>query len=196
MSEKFLVSGREFERIIKAVQRAAAKNNDRSQLAGIHLEARESTLTAVAADGYRLSESRATLIEPVASPHVATLDKTLLLAFVKLPSKGDIPVMIDPGVDAWVFSQASGVITVPVIAGTYPDHKQIIGGGEFVELFHVNAKFLTDALAAHGAERVSFGRGARSKEGALSPIYITQKEQYGGGLTRHIIMPMQAGTHE
>lgn len=190
MTTPILMAGDELARIVGAVHKAASKDGGRPALAGIHFHVEGKEITAVACDGYRLSESSAALMEEAETSRRVILEIKPLLAFLKLLSKKpDVPVMIAPDDGVWNFRQFGASLGVPVIDATFPDYKKIIGGDP-EELFSVNAKYLRDVLSAHGQEMVSIGRGAGSKAGAAFPVSVTQKDTHTGGVTRHVVMPM------
>jgi hypothetical protein len=188
------VSAAELVRIVRAVERSAAKDDSRPVLAGIHVAATDGTLAATAADGFRLSMAYAMLTEDAPEPVApAILDRAALLAFVKtIKPKLHPTVSIEPSAESWTFAHHGSrgherpVASVPTIAGTYPDFRQIIGDGAEPVLFAINPRYLADVLTVHGADVVHVSRATDSLS---SPLFFT-----AGDGTRHVVMPMVADT--
>lgn len=182
MMTTFTVPAAELVRLVNAVQRSAARSNDRPALAGIHVSLENGKLTATAADGFRLSTAYTLLHEPDnAAP--AILDRAYLLNYVKtLKPKHSPTVTITPAADAWTFATNGTPATVPTIDGAYPDFRQIVGSGDEPVLFAVNPSYFANVLASHGSDVI---RVSRATDSPSAPLFFTADDG-----TRHVVMPM------
>jgi hypothetical protein len=178
----FTVPAAELVRLVSAVQRSAARSNDRPALAGIHVSLENGKLTATAADGFRLSTAHTLLHEPEnTSP--AILDRAYLLNYVKtIKPKYTPTVTITPAADAWSFATNGTPATIPTIDASYPDFWQIIGDGSEPALFAVNPRYFSDTLAAHGTDVI---RVSRANDSPSAPLFFSADDG-----TRHVVMPM------
>jgi hypothetical protein len=172
----------EVARIVRAVEKSAAKDPSRPALAGISVTLEAGKLTTAAADGFRLSTAYTTLAEADdAAP--AILDRAALLAFVKtIKPKYHPNVTIEPSANAWTFSANGTRASVPTIDATHPDFRQIVGSGEEPVLFCVNPSYFANVLASHGADVI---RVSRANDSLSSPLFFTADDG-----TRHVVMPM------
>ena len=188
----FTLDAHEFTRSINAVRRSAATDKSRPALTGIFCQIIKSQLIVAAADGFRLSESRAT-VEPVndGDPITAILELAPLLAFCKLIERHTSHVMVEPSEKHWTLKVIGRTVGVPVIDATFPDYKQLLGSGEVTELFRVDASFLMDALAAHKNSTIRVGvvpgGPTDGSAGLYLNEYVHKYDPYPA--TRHLIMP-------
>ena len=188
------VASKDFTRIVRAVEKSAAKDDSRPALAGIHARLSAEALTLTAADGYRLSTAHAALVDAEAAPSpdagdvAAILERAPLLAFLKLVNPKHWPlVTIDPSPEAWTFAANGASARVPTMDGTFPDCRQLLGTGEEPELFAMNARYLAETLASHGTDMVRLSR----TDAPNSAVFFTAQDG-----TRHVIMPMVAPAND
>ncbi len=120
------IPGPAFKRCIGQTQAAAARDECRPVLTGIHLALDGARLTAAATDGFRLAVSTVALDEPVETPFTAVLPAAALRLLAGLVE--DDPVSIWHTVDrpALVFEAGRLWLAVQPIEGNFPNYELIV----------------------------------------------------------------------
>jgi DNA polymerase-3 subunit beta len=150
---------------ISHVAFAAASDDSRPVLAGVHLDAHESTVMMSAADGFRMSLRQLMTVTPVAEP---------LSIIVPARSLGELSRVVadaDEPIEVWVtpnrsqlLANAPGIRFVSrLIDGTFPDLKQVVPKQWFTrtvvpreELLDATRRAAIFARSANDVVRIEF----------------------------------------
>ncbi|HEX2172117.1 MAG TPA: DNA polymerase III subunit beta [Dehalococcoidia bacterium] len=113
---------------ISLVVFAAATDDSRPVLAGVHCKFADDQLTLAAADGFRLSVKKIALAGPVEEPvEVIVPAKTLLEVSRVLGDQEDpVQIVVTPNRSQVLFRLANVEIVSQLIAGTFPNYAQLI----------------------------------------------------------------------
>lgn len=118
------------EPISRAIQRvihAAAKDDTRPTLSGVHCTAQGATLTLTATDGFRLARSRVQLVKSVDEPITVIVSTDVLKAVSRLLDKYEGAALLAEVNEGLIFFEAAGVrMASHLIQGQYPDVERIL----------------------------------------------------------------------
>jgi len=114
--------------MIEQVTLAAATDESRPVLTGALVEFRDSELTMVAADGFRLSLRKAPLTEEVPEPMDVIIPARALreLARVSAEEEEPVEIIVTPDRNQVLFRLSNVEIVSQLIEGKFPDYNQII----------------------------------------------------------------------
>ena len=114
--------------MVEQVTLAAATDESRPVLTGTLAEFRDSELTMVAADGFRLSLRKAPLSEEVPEPLDVIIPARALreLARVSVEEEDPIEIIVTPSRNQVLFRLSNIEIVSQLIEGKFPDYNQII----------------------------------------------------------------------
>jgi DNA polymerase-3 subunit beta len=114
--------------MVEQVTLAAATDESRPVLTGTLAEFRDSELTMVAADGFRLSLRKAPLGEEVPEPLDVIIPARALreLARVSVEEEDPIEIIVTPSRNQVLFRLSNIEIVSQLIEGKFPDYNQII----------------------------------------------------------------------
>ena len=114
--------------MIEQVTLAAATDESRPVLTGALVEFRDSELTMVAADGFRLSLRKAPLTEEVPEPMDLIIPARALreLARVSAEEEEPVEIIVTPDRNQVLFRLSNVEIVSQLIEGKFPDYNQII----------------------------------------------------------------------
>ncbi len=114
--------------MVEQVTLAAATDESRPVLTGALAEFRDSELTMVAADGFRLSLRRAPLSEEVPEPMEVIIPARALreLARVSVEEEEPVEIIVTPSRNQVLFRLHNIEIVSQLIEGKFPDYNQII----------------------------------------------------------------------
>lgn len=118
------------EPISRAIQRvihAAAKDDTRPTLSGVHCTAQGATLTLTATDGFRLARSRVQLVKSVDEPITVIVSTDVLKAVSRLLDKYEGTALVAEVSEGLIFFEAAGVrMASHLIQGQYPDVERVL----------------------------------------------------------------------
>lgn len=114
--------------MIEQVTLAAATDESRPVLTGALVEFRDSELTMVAADGFRLSLRKAPLTEEVPEPMDVIIPARALreLARVSAEEEEPVEIIVTPDRNQVLFRLSNVEVVSQLIEGKFPDYNQII----------------------------------------------------------------------
>jgi len=114
--------------MIEQVTLAAATDESRPVLTGALVEFRDSELTMVAADGFRLSLRKAPLTEEVPEPMDVIIPARALreLARVSAEEEEPVEIIVTPDRNQVLFRLSNVEVISQLIEGKFPDYNQII----------------------------------------------------------------------
>jgi len=139
--QEIAISAETLRRMIATTLPAAAKNDVRFYLNGIHLETKDGTLTACGTDSYRLhaAEARGDYLDGI---DIIIPRQSAQIIESSLPTDGDISFAYGPGRALVSFPGAT--IDTKLIDGKYPDWRRIIPSPKSV--CRVDGKTLIKAI--------------------------------------------------
>ncbi len=148
LSDKLQVlelNAKDFSSAIHSVVFSAALEDSRPVLGGILINYEDGTLTAVSADGFRLSEKILTM-EKAENPFKVVIPAKTLAEVSRIlgGTEGNIRFAIDTEDNLALFESDGVLISTRIIDGEFPDYKKLIP-----EETSLNAEFVvTDLLEA------------------------------------------------
>ncbi len=113
---------------ISQVAFAAASDDTRPVLTGVLASFNEDTLTLAAADGFRLSVRRVTLVKPVPAKFDVIVPARALHELARIASGEDEPIQISitPNRSQILFHMKNVELVSRLIEGIFPNYNQII----------------------------------------------------------------------
>lgn len=126
----FEVDPRVLRETIARVEFAAATDDSRPILTGVHLKSDGSRLTFAAADGFRLAVSDITLGAPPSDEIGVTVPARAVREVARFISEATEPVQIriNPQRTQILFSMTDTELVAQLIQGTFPNYNQLIPG--------------------------------------------------------------------
>lgn len=119
------LSAREFFAAVSRVSRAASSDETRPILTGVLVSVEDDTLQMVATDSYRMALQKTTLPEPVSRSFEATIPARSLDELARLAGDEDeITVVLQES--KAVFLAGDAVFSTSLLAGAFPDFRQLI----------------------------------------------------------------------
>lgn len=127
-NHKLTIPPATLRQMIEQVTLAAATDESRPVLTGALVEFRDSELTMVAADGFRLSLRKAPLTEEVPEPMDVIIPARALreLARVSAEEEEPVEIIVTPDRNQVLFRLSNVEIVSQLIEGKFPDYNQII----------------------------------------------------------------------
>lgn len=118
----------DLKEIIRRVVFAASTDDARPVLTGVLVSARENHITMAAADGFRLSVSKAELSSSIAQPIQAIIPARALSELARIAGDSDqmVTMVLPPARGQVIFRMKDLELVSQLIEGTYPDYEQII----------------------------------------------------------------------
>jgi len=118
----------DFREMIQQVAFAASTDEARPVLMGVLVQVEKDKLTMAAADGFRLSVSKAALSAPASAPVSVIVPARALTELARIASDGEESIsMVTPkGRGQVVFRVKDIELVSQLIDGTFPDYQQII----------------------------------------------------------------------
>ena len=164
---------------------AAAQEDSRPVLTGVHASFKDDTLTLAAADGFRLAVHRAKLVAPVDEAAVIIPARSLgELARLLTDQEDPVEVTVNAARSQVLFRMKNVEMVSQLLQGTFPNYAQLIPQGhssravvdaaEFLRATRTAAIFARDAS---GIVRVLVTPGA---EGARGKMTITARAEEVG----------------
>lgn len=123
-----LLKASEFKEMIQQVVFAASQDEARPVLMGVLVTAENDQIVMAAADGFRLSERKATLPRPAPQPLSVIIPARALSELARIAADGEeeVAMMLPKGRGQVIFRVRDIELVSQLIDGTYPDYKQII----------------------------------------------------------------------
>jgi DNA polymerase-3 subunit beta len=119
---------REFKRAISQVEFAAAADDTRPVLTGIHTLVEDSTLTLAAADGFRLGVYKLALTQDVPERTEVVIPARALREVLRLLGEEDEPLEMafNAARSQVLFRMKTAELVATLIQGTFPNYSQLI----------------------------------------------------------------------
>jgi DNA polymerase-3 subunit beta len=117
-----------FKEMVKHVEFAAAREDNRPVLTGVLMRLEEDVITLAAADGYRLAVRTAYLDSPVTEDRLLVIPVKTLVEVAKIISEDDDNVLLSlpEGRNQVMFHLRHVDIVSSLVEGTFPDYEAII----------------------------------------------------------------------
>jgi DNA polymerase-3 subunit beta len=123
----------DLKEMIQQVVFAASTDEARPVLMGVLVTVTGEQITLAAADGFRISERKATLANPVSQPVTALIPARALNELGRIASVGDaatseqtVSMILPPGRNQVIFRLKDVELVAQLIEGNYPDYRQVI----------------------------------------------------------------------
>ncbi len=128
MDGAILLKVSDFKEMIQQVVFAASQDEARPVLMGVLVMVEGDQIAMAAADGFRLSERKATLAKPATQPLSVIIPARALSELARIAADGDeeVAMMLPKGRGQVIFRVKDIELVSQLIDGTYPDYKQII----------------------------------------------------------------------
>jgi DNA polymerase-3 subunit beta len=126
--EAILLKVTDFKEMVQQVAFAASQDEARPVLMGVLVTVENDQIVMAAADGFRLSERRATLSQPAPRPVNVIIPARALNELARIAGDGEenVAMMLPKGRGQVIFRLKDVEVVSQLIDGTYPDYKQII----------------------------------------------------------------------
>jgi DNA polymerase-3 subunit beta len=118
----------DFKEMIQQVVFAASTDEARPVLMGVLVNVDKDTITMAAADGFRLSVRKSTLVGSLSQPISAIIPARALSELARIAADGEqaIQMVLPKGRGQVVFRVKDAELVSQLIDGTFPDYQQII----------------------------------------------------------------------
>lgn len=129
---------------INQVVFAAASEDTRPVLTGVHCEFEGETLTLAAADGFRLAVHRLSLSSPVSDKVAVIIPAKTLSELSRLlaDQEGPVKIMVNPERGQCLFSLTDVEMVSQLIQGTFPNYSQLIPSSYTTRMVVNRSEFL------------------------------------------------------
>ncbi len=126
--EAVLLKVNDFKEMVQQVAFAASQDEARPVLMGVLVNVDGDQIVMAAADGFRLSERKATLVQPAPQPVSVIVPARALSELARIAADGEenVAMMLPKGRGQVVFRVKDVELVSQLIDGTFPDYKQII----------------------------------------------------------------------
>ena len=126
--EAILLKVNDFKEMVQQVAFAASQDEARPVLMGVLVNVEGDQIVMAAADGFRLSERKATLAQPAPQPVSIIVPARALSELARIAADGEenVAMMLPKGRGQVVFRVKEVELVSQLIDGTFPDYKQII----------------------------------------------------------------------
>lgn len=126
--EAILLKVTDFKEMVQQVAFAASQDEARPVLMGVLVTVEGDQIVMAAADGFRLSERKATLAQPAPQPVSIIVPARALSELARIAADGEenVAMMMPKGRGQVVFRVKDVELVSQLIDGTFPDYKQII----------------------------------------------------------------------
>lgn len=171
-----LIRAEDLREMINQVVFAAATDESRPILTGVHVDIQGERITMAAADGFRLSVRHASLVEPPQNPIAFVVPARALneLARISADEQNPVAIHIVPGRGQVLFHLTNVELVSQLIEGNFPDYNRIIPKAYSTRLITDTAQFrkackTADIFARESAHttRLSIAPGEEVSPGRL-----------------------------
>lgn len=172
-----LIRAEDLRDMVNQVVFAAATDESRPILTGVHVDIQGERITMAAADGFRLSVRHATLVEPPQSPITFVIPARALneVARVSADEQNPVAIHVVPGRGQVLFHMTNVELVSQLIEGNFPDYNRIIPKAYSTRLIADTAQFrkackTADIFARESAHtaRLSIAPGEEVSPGRLT----------------------------
>jgi len=126
-SQSLQLPAAEFKALVQRVVFDASTDEYRPILTGVLVIAQDSAITLAAADGFRLSESKLALAQPVPKSFRCVVPARAFAELARITGEAEtLAICLPPGRGQIVFSLPGASLVSQLIDGNYPDYLQII----------------------------------------------------------------------
>lgn len=171
------IRAEDLREMINQVVFAAATDESRPILTGVHVDIQGERITMAAADGFRLSVRHASLVEPVQNPIAFVVPARALneLARISADEQNPVAIHVVPGRGQVLFHMTNVELVSQLIEGNFPDYNRIIPKAYSTRLITDTAQFrkackTADIFARESAHtaRLSIAPGDEVSPGRLT----------------------------
>jgi len=123
-----LINVADLKEMIQQVVFAASTDEARPVLMGVLVTVSGQQITLAAADGFRISERKSDLANPVSQPVTALIPARALNELGRIASDGEqtVSMILPPGRNQVIFRLKDVELVAQLIEGNYPDYRQVI----------------------------------------------------------------------
>jgi len=123
-----LINVADLKEMIQQVVFAASTDEARPVLMGVLVTVSGQQITLAAADGFRISERKSDLANPVSQPVTALIPARALNELGRIASDGEqtVSMILPPGRNQVIFRLKDVELAAQLIEGNYPDYRQVI----------------------------------------------------------------------
>jgi len=118
----------DLKEMIQQVVFAASTDEARPVLMGVLVSLNDGQITMAAADGFRISERKASLSQPVSQPMTAIIPARAMSELARVASEADqtVSMLVTPQRSQVIFRLKDVEVVSQLIDGNYPDYKQVV----------------------------------------------------------------------